>query len=321
MTEMSAPKGQHFLARQAYLRDFCVPGTQQVWLYRRGASPVLTNIVNVAKRNRLYSFELAGEQNHDLETRFFAKIDGAAVYIFQKLREASGSAVMMTENELAELVQYVAVQFVRTPAFRSMRAKNGTYAAGTARNLSDAEIRRLRQIVPPGLIPQGVVNNDEEFRELFVEALYDVEATFADKRSWLAVMHQFAEVIAKALWTKRIELVRVAEEHFITCDQPVVLDYSLNFATSDVYFPIGSNNALYFDRAQALGGLNRLALPIRQISSWDARAFNRRIILAAEDELYGAVNREGIQQAFKGAPPPNRFTPLTAVEILGLSGG
>jgi hypothetical protein len=38
-----------------------------------------------------------------------------------------------------------------------------------------------------------------------------------------------------------------------------------------------------------------------------------------ENELDGSVNREDIQEAFTSAPPPNRFLPIAAAEILGLS--
>lgn len=314
---MSSPKGQHFLAREAYLRGFCAPGKQQVWLYRRGANPVLTNIVNVAKRNRLYSVELAGEYNDKLET-FLAKIDGAAAGIFQRLRGASGGALTLSEKDLAELIQYVAIQFVRTPAFRSMLEKNGMYAAVSGRNLSDEQITWLRRIVPRDVLPSGVVNSDEEFRELWSKALCDVEAAYADKRSWLERMPQFAEGIALALWKKHLELIKVAGEYFITCDLPVVLDYVQNFETSDVYFPIGSHAALYFDRLQARVGPNPLTLPIRNVSGSDARTFNRRTMLSAEDELYGAVNRADIQKAFISIPRPNRFPLIGAAQLLGL---
>jgi Protein of unknown function (DUF4238) len=314
---VSSPKGQHFLACGAYLKGFCALGKQQVWLYRRGANPVLTNIVNVAKQNRLYSVELAGEYNDDLET-FFAKIDGEAAGVFQKLRGVSGTAPSLSEKELAELIRYIAFQFVRTPAFRRMREKNGTYAAVTGRTLTDEQITRLRQTVPRDLIPPGLVNSNEEFRELWREALCDVEADFADKRSWLALTHPFAEGIALVLWRKRLELIKVADEYFLTCDQPVVLDYALNFATSDVYFPIGSRAALYFDPSQARVGPNPLTLPIRNIGGSEARAFNRRIMLSAEDELYGAINRPGIQRAFSSASPPSRFALTGAVQLLGL---
>jgi broad specificity phosphatase PhoE len=315
---MSGPKGQHFLAREACLKGFCAAGTEQVWLYRRGGRPVLTNIANVAKHHYLYSYDdQAGKRNDDFETRFFSKIDGAAAVIFRNLRGAVGPKILITEDELAELVQYIAIQFVRTPAFRSMRKGHGMYAAETARNLSANEIRELRESLPPGLIPPGFANSDEEFRQRWTEALSEAEARFADKRSWLAEMHQFARVIAQVLWEKHVELLRVAHEYFITCDQAVVVDYALNFATSDIYFPIGSTTALYFDRSRARD--RSLTIPIRNISGSEAQAFNHRIILAAENELYGAINREDIQEAFTSAPVPGRFPPIAAAEILGLS--
>src|SRR5277367_6169242 len=54
---MTVPKRQHFLPRAAYLRFFCIRGTEQLYFYRRGQSSKRVSIANVANRRYFYSFE------------------------------------------------------------------------------------------------------------------------------------------------------------------------------------------------------------------------------------------------------------------------
>src|SRR5208282_3225640 len=140
-----------------------------------------------------------------------------------------------TNDEMWKLVSYVAYQFVRTPAFRDMRARNSAAMAANARTLGPEQMRQLRLIVPPDSVPAGVADTDEEFEQLWREATEDAELQMRDKSSWLSTMTQFAQVAFEALWTKGVELLRADSQCFMTCDQPVVIDYDLWFGLSEVY--------------------------------------------------------------------------------------
>src|SRR5713101_6569567 len=114
---MGEARGHHFLPRQAYLKFFlAAEGSDQIYLYRRGLkSPVLTNVVNVAKERDLYAFEQDGNTNREWETRFFAKIDGDLVPVFSKLSEDPiQSPLRLTKAEMERLIGFIAYQFLRT---------------------------------------------------------------------------------------------------------------------------------------------------------------------------------------------------------------
>ena len=153
---MAVPKRQHFLPRAAHLRFFCIRGTEQLYLYRRDQSSKRVSIANVANRRYFYSFEQNGRLNHEFETRLFAAIDGELAPVFMKLNTVGADAefVSLTSDEIEALVRFIAYQFVRTPAFRDMRARNGRFTAASTRELSDRQIQELRQMVPPRRHPE-----------------------------------------------------------------------------------------------------------------------------------------------------------------------
>jgi hypothetical protein len=317
---MSEARGHHFLPRQAYLKFFSTTeGSDQIYLYRRGLkSPVRTNVVNVARERDLYAFEQDGKTNREWETRFFAKIDGDLVPVFSKLNEDPiRSPLRLTKAEMEMLIGFMAYQFLRTPVFKDNRARNNSELCDRARRLSPEQIRQLRRVAPK--IPAGVADTDEDFARLWSEAVDQAEPYLVDRRSWLGNMPQFAERIFDELWIKSVTLLTVDGDCFVTCDQPVIVDYNRGFGPSEVLFPVGSHHLLVFDASAKRDVADSSAeLRVKRIDATEAGVFNQRILASAEKEAYAALSRDEIQHLLNATVAPDRFAVPDVSDLLGI---
>jgi hypothetical protein len=275
--------------------------------------------MNVAKERELYTFVQDGRSNREMETSLFSKIDGDTLPVFEKLNATTSSSSLLVNREEAEiLIGSAAYQFVRTPAFRDMRARSTGHATSTARALTPEQIHKLRtEIIPPGIVPPGVANTDSEFAQLWLEAMGEVDRHYSDNRSWLSIMPEFVERIFDLLSGKRLELLRAESEFLVTCDHPVAIDYQQGFV-SEVFFPVGSHTAVLFHGVGERSTDSGLHVPVTTISPSDVRSLNLRTIQSAENELYAAVSSTQISEQFNRIPKPERFPAIEASEILGL---
>lgn len=171
------------------------------------------------------------------------------------------------------LVGFIAYQFLRTPIFKDNRARNSSILSDRARGLTPDQIKELRRVAPP--IPPGVADTDEEFAKLWAEAVAQAEPYLTSKSSWLGNMPEFAERIFDEPWAKSVVLLTLDRDCFVTCDQPVVIDYNVGFRPSEVLFPVGSHRLLLFD-ASARRDSTRpsVELTVRVIDAAEAALLN-----------------------------------------------
>jgi hypothetical protein len=300
---MSGPTGQHFLPRQAYLRFFCSPANPgKIYLYRRGSSPVLTNTFNVGKTRHLYSFsDDSGRLNHKIETSVLAPLDTSIQPVIERLNKGDG-AVQLDRAEAETLIVFLAFQLVRTPAFRDHLYRFDSAMAST-----------VRTAVKPGEIKDflaremGLIPPDDEIERYWESVSQGLIERISPTEYWLAHMSKLARSFVDAIELKSPQILRTPYEYFITSDFPIVLREGMNLTESDLFFPVGSHAALYLSARprQKLG--SALDLPVRRISSQQARTLNKSVVRWAENYLYAAVERMGLCQLFDRTRPPERM--------------
>jgi hypothetical protein len=313
---MGGPTGQHFLARQAYLRFFCrtsKPG--QIYLYLRGKRPVPTSIANVAKTRHLYSFQdVSGQLNHTIEIEVFAPLDGYALPIMERLNNERGE-VRLNRTETETLIIFLAFQLVRTPAFRDDLYRFDADMAEKVR--TSVKLEEMKEFLEREI---GVIPPDDEVRHFWEGASQRIIERFSTSEYWLRNMGRFARRFADQIATKRPELLRAPSEYFVTSDYPVVINHGLGLGGSDLYFPVGSHTALYFHAKPERELPQTVQIPSTQVSAHVARELNKRAMLSAERYMYAAVERDGLRRLFDKTVPPQRMkAPHPMSEILAAS--
>jgi hypothetical protein len=313
---MSGPTGQHFLARQAYLRFFCRPSRPgQIYLYLRGKRPVPTSISNVAKTRHLYSFQdVSGQLNHAIEIEVFAPLDTYVLPIMERLNKEKGG-VRLDRTEAETLVVFLAFQLVRTPAFRDDLYRFDADMALKVR--TSVKLEEMKEFLEREI---GVTPPDDEIQRYWESASQRVIERFSTSEYWLRNMGRFARRFADQIATKHPEILRASSEYFVTSDYPVVINHGLGLGGSDLYFPVGSHTALYFHAKPERELPQTVQIPSTQVSSHVARELNKRAMISAERYMYAAVDRDGLRRLFdKTAPSQRMKAPPPVSEILAAS--
>ena len=312
---MGGPTGQHFLARQAYLRFFCSPSESgQIYLYQRGRNPVRTSIANVAKTRYLYSFQdPSGQRNHAIEIQVFAPLDTWVLPIMEKLNKERGR-VQLDRTEAETLIVFLAFQLVRTPAFR-----DGLYrfdADMAAKVRTSVKLEEMKEVLRREI---GVTPPDDEVQRYWESASQRIIERISPSEYWLRNMGRFARRFTDAIALKHPQILRAPHEYLVTSDYPIVIDHAAGLRGSDVYFPVGSHAALYFhSQPERELGLT-LDIPSTRITTRRAQVLNKRAMLSAERYMYSAVERDGLRRLFDRTTPPQRMKAPPVSEILAAS--
>lgn len=112
---MTHAKIQHYVPK-FLLRNFGLGKKDQVWVYdKQTARSFPTNAKNVASENAFYDFEIGGE-TYSLESSL-SKIESQAKPVVERILDDDSVSSLGTQ-ERATLASFLAVQFIRTKAFR-----------------------------------------------------------------------------------------------------------------------------------------------------------------------------------------------------------
>lgn len=117
---MTEAKIQHYVPK-FLLRNFGLGKKDHVWVYdKQTGRSFQTNAKNVASENRFYDFEIDGK-TYSLESGLSGIESNTKPVIEGILREDSVSA--LDARERATLASFLAIQFIRTKAFRMQWAE------------------------------------------------------------------------------------------------------------------------------------------------------------------------------------------------------
>ena len=316
---MNKPVQHHYLPQGAYLRFFESPEKKGfVWMYERGRKPILVNIKNAAKERHLYSFlEEDGKYNTELESAF-AEMEQIAIPVIKKLNNAN-RAMFLTTQEKSDLSWFLAMQFVRTPAFRNELKKiriefTKIYMRSLASNKKAfaQKLEAARKWKPS--TPKVSV---EDMQEFVFSDRYDVKIT-GGNNYFLKQVVKLGDRIWAAIMMKNVFILRTTSNYFITSDYPVNLisDPSADpflsggFLMAGVLVPIGSETALFFKNTQDFKDPNKkkkVFVDYYEITPERAEWINSVNISRAERFLFGASNDTKIKELFDKTTVPKRF--------------
>ena len=214
---MSRAKRHHQVPR-FYLTNFADPKDRVRVFDRTGGKVFNVPVANVAVESNLYT--VRGEAGHpsDVAERAFAGFEGVVAERLPLLLEPRPS---ISERDRWVIAQFVALQHLRTAAFRDLLAD-----AFDLRNRFDTEANVAGD--PPERVERFIRKRygeaTENLRQQVREVAADPSRAFRlSNEDWLAQSFPLVPYIAELLLARRWWLVDASERAFLTCDDPVGL--------------------------------------------------------------------------------------------------
>lgn len=316
---MSKPVQHHYLPKNAYLKFFQSPEKSEfVWMYQREEDTIFVNINNAAKERHLYSFiDEKGQYNTELESAL-AEMEAIASKIFEKINKAEGP-ILISAQEKSELAYFLAMQVVRTPAFRgSLKQQAAEFRKIAYANacLNKDTFNHVLQNVKKEKLDMPDVNF-EEMQEFIFGEKYTIE--MGNKNYFLKQTIQLGDHIYPTVIMKDMFILKSKSVEFITSDYPVTLIshpgvpafYGGGFLMSGILIPIGTNTALFCKNPDNPKEPPKKDEPIL-LGYWEAppikaREVNKITINHAERFLFSANNDIKIKELFDQTTVPKRF--------------
>ncbi|MEN9340274.1 MAG: hypothetical protein RIQ62_1586, partial [Bacteroidota bacterium] len=297
---MSKPIQHHYLPKNAYLKYFETsekPGF--VWFYQRREEPILVSTSNLAKERHLYSFiDERGEQNTDLETAF-TEMEVVVSGTIEKLNMSDGS-ILISAQEKSELAYFLAMQFVRTPAFRNTLERQAAELVKTHMKMfasNEGAFKRALEETKKEKPDMPEVSY-EDMREFVFGEKYTIN--MGNKNYFLKQAIQVGDHIFPTVMMKDMFILKSKSVGYITSDYPVNLIshpgipafFRGGFLMSDIIFPIGRHTALFCknpDKPKEPPNKDeKISIGYREVQPEWTKEVNKITINHADRFLFGA---------------------------------
>lgn len=221
---MSRPVQQHYLPKSAYLSFFEVPTKPGfIYFYQRDKKTILVNVHKVAKERYLYSF-VGEDGNYNFEIEeMLADLETRAKPILAKLNDSRGP-LYITAEEKVLLSTFISFQAVRTPAFIKtiqdvVAGFMEIYASTFAQNQEAfaAAVEKMKKVDPENF---GDETDAKDLRKFILDGEYEIQPKwdYSKAHALKAWDH-----VLPCILMKKIGVLRVDGEAFITSDHPVTL--------------------------------------------------------------------------------------------------
>lgn len=308
---MSRPVQQHYLPKSAYLSFFEVPTKPGfIYFYQRGQKTILVNVHNVAKERHLYSF-VGEDGSYDFEIEnILADLETKSKPILNNLNDSQGS-LFITAEEKVILSTFISFQVCRTPAFIKtiqdlVAGFMDIYASTFAQNREAfaATVEKMKKVDPAHF---NHATDAEELRKFILDGEYEIQPN--REYSKAQALKAWDDIFPSILM-KKISVLRVDGEVFITSDHPVALVrdpkapplYGGGFLMSPVLLPIGRQCTLLLVNDENPPPLNTpdepVFVPLIRISPHHARQINKYTVLNAEKYLFSSENNNSLKELF-----------------------
>jgi len=260
-----------------------------------------------------------GNRRLEIE-QLLGMVESTTMPILKRLNTSEGP-FLITAEEKSILSWFATLQIIRTPAFMNSWRKGyadfltvitKTHAANKQWFEHTLEGARKAGFVAPGK------NLDvDRLREAVLTDTYKIEV----EQSPYVVMKalESTRVIYPCVICKELELLKSHSTPFITSDHPVVRvpnpevphRYRGGFLMSDLFFPVGSETALYLravTNPRPLGDPSEsIALPLSNLRPFESKCLNKITLTHAEDYLYSSEKNNAIQELFNKTTRPQRI--------------
>jgi len=214
---------QHWVPR-FYLKNFSIDNTREkVVMYRQAVEPTLVGVNNIAVSKNLYTFEQKEGGTTKVFEGIFAEHEGEACRVIDKILE--DKVLPTEEGDRSHLAAFVSMLRVRGPSFSDW-----------LRNMEAEHLKLIQQIraehsktLRADFDEAGITfSTDEEFEELraFMKdpEKYDVTMEGGDGHYFGQAMELGKEIYTILMSAKSWHLlISPANRHFITSDNPVVI--------------------------------------------------------------------------------------------------
>lgn len=248
------PEEHHYVPR-FYLKGFTE--NKKLWVYERHQKPRESKPKDEASRPDFYSLDAdeTGERN-DAPEKQLARIESIAAPIIRKLVTPH---YVLTPEKAAELIFFIALTFVRTPAWRehlnrvAVKAKRD-HDIKLAQN-KEPFYEMLREMDTQKKITEA---DYEKLRQMFLSGDYELEQKSAGFNLWAMFTSgmQVAEIIAEFQYQAHYAPQGM---EFFTSDNPVYtvgpddegsMVVGTGFGRPDVrvYFPLNKHACFYMRR-------------------------------------------------------------------------
>jgi hypothetical protein len=327
----TSPRKHHYLPKKAYLQFFEPSGKKgQIYLYdKRRKTQVLTSVDNVGCERDLYKGSNdQGLPDHYAEKELFRRIDSGLIPLISKLNArlpvvCIEPTIILYNGEVKDLAMFTSMQMMRTPGMlqtieqmhSEMAKKFSIMMAHNKENYHRSAREALKEDEKFDSVTEEEI---EKARQFAIKGEYDIK--FNESPYFFGVSLDLAWELIPALFTKNLKILKAPfGKHFITSDFPVlkIPDKKMpklfrgGILGANIYFPIGSETALYFfngkePRAHKPDGCIQ-NIPVEEISESIVDHLNSLTIVNAENCVLSGFSDDELHKKLKGTPKPKRF--------------
>jgi hypothetical protein len=216
---MSIPKGHHVLPEKAYLNGFTTDGL--LWVFDRITKKFLNLPPRVTTvRNDYYSFvDTLGNKDTTIENPVLSGVEAATIPVIQKLEDRQEISL----DDRMVLSLFVALMFLRTPAFERMHNKIGEELHRFRNRFifnSPEKVQKMLDALPESVRSTDLATAKEIFK-FAQQGEYNVKFhRNASLEMMLEFAVEFTPIFAKLNW---IIGHTPATARFVTTDAPFVI--------------------------------------------------------------------------------------------------
>lgn len=278
---------QHYVS-QGFLKGFKALGAESdkfIWVYEKlnGRCPRRVSIKSIAWESYYYAQETeAGETDTDtLEKKFAETVDNISPKIIRSIEATPGKPVDLKEEDLGALAFFIGISLTRVPSFRE--------------GIRDC-FSKIAQITL-----NQVARKDPEILEGIRK--YGVKA---EAKQWVSLepMVQIAQQIGQSILEKNWQFFVPPTEHsLITSDNPVIFSVSKEYGQvmagpahpfAEIVVNLRSDLALVVTPRKCATDF-----PVFQMTTQDAKKFNRGIARAARRFVFANHHSDGLERLVK----------------------
>lgn len=295
---------KHHYVPQFYLKNFCIPGNETVFVYPRKRKIFPAHPNKIAAKNDFYTYiDSHGKANSDMEI-FYSKLESEVAPII--LRLINGSDFQLSLMERFHMTYFMTTLLTRNELFREstielMKKAEVVYADAQFDRLAKEaqDENSFREYSRKNGLTYKSESDYQNMRDDLINKRYT--ATLENKDIYAAgLATDIALNLAESVWTRRWHLITaIGSRDFITSDNPVTrmrpgdVSTERRLTLADMYYaiPISPRKLIIIDPVDGNTFMEK----------WDSSDVKRIVemqIKGADRFIYASFESKDIKKAF-----------------------
>lgn len=295
-TPPSAGARAHHYVPKFYLKGF-TDKDGSVWVYEKGKPPRESSPKKEANREEYYTFDDRGYADSHIEVA----LSHAESIVAPIIRKLANPQFKITDAQRGELYAFVAMTFVRVPAWREFLDRRAAELMKKVTKDRAADKERFYADCKEYQEQSGATFDIEEMRQWAIKGEYEVQQKSLGYN--LRVMFQACNTITEMLvkYYGHVVLYAPSDTFFLTCDNPVAtilpdqdrmgfVGVGFGWKQTHIIFPLNKRACLVLQRGAS--GEQQLATERR------VQQTNDLMMAVAQQYVYAPAGYRRISRLF-----------------------